>query len=119
MHEQLPGLPVGSGSIGLISRDLQAIQHVINLLLDAAPWSSNHDVLEMPWRQAKHDTISQRAMPFNGRLVLALMKDDGHSILDLPTKQALTTMEQSLKLCGHEVSQHASSACRWHIKGSS
>ncbi|KAI5210781.1 amidase [Aureobasidium subglaciale] len=103
MDEQLPGLPVGSGSIGLISRDPQSIQHVIKLLLDSAPWSSNCDVLEMPWRQEKLDAVHQRATPMSGRLVFAMMKDDGHLIPDLPTKQALTTTEQALKLCGHEI----------------
>ncbi|KAI4734415.1 amidase [Aureobasidium sp. EXF-12298] len=103
MDKQLPGLPVGSGSIGLISRDPQPIQHIIKLLLDSAPWSTDCDVLEIPWRQEKLDAIRKRATPMNGRLVFALMKDDGYLIPDVPTKQALATMEQSLKLCGHEV----------------
>lgn len=104
MNEQLPGLPVGSGSIGLISRDPQSIQHFIQLLLESAPWLSNCDALEIPWRQEKLDAVRQRATLMNGSLVFALMKDDGHLIPDLPTKQALATLEQSLKLCGHEVS---------------
>ncbi|KAG9666107.1 amidase, partial [Aureobasidium melanogenum] len=99
----LPGLPVGSGSIGLISRDPQSIQHCIQLLLESAPWLSNCDVLEIPWRQEKLDAVRQRATLMNGSLVFALMKDDGHLIPDLPTKQALATLEQSLKLCGHEI----------------
>ncbi|THX94769.1 amidase [Aureobasidium pullulans] len=102
----LPGLPVGAGSVGMISADAKSLQHVLRLLLDSAPWNSCSDVLEIPWRQEKLDAIKKRAYipeKLNGRLVFALMKDDGHSTPDLPTKQALATVEQSLRLCGHEV----------------
>lgn len=105
-REQLPGLPVNAGCIGLISKDPQSIQDVLKLLLDGAPWIGSLDALEMPWRQSMFDSIQKRANPPNGRLAIAIMRDDGHSTPDPETKQALAFAEQSLRLSGHEVSQH-------------
>lgn len=107
IHVQLPGLLVAAGTIGLISSDQKDLQMIFKVILDSKPWHTNHNVVELPWRQEKVDHIYERSPHpgiHDGRLTFGMMKDDEGMSPFPDIRCALDKVEKCLKDCGHEVS---------------
>lgn len=111
---QLPGLPIAAGSIGILSYDLDGIQTVFRAILEASPWTSDIDMLEIPWRQEKHDRIlargcSSASSAANGRLVFGIMNSDSNVSPHPPIRIALQVVKTALIESGYEVCGRISS----------
>lgn len=80
---------------------------ILKTFLDSAPWLTNSNVLEMPWQQQRLDAARKRTChpgQADGRLVFAIMRDDGHMSPDPAIQRAIAVVEQSLRSCGYEAS---------------
>lgn len=101
----MSGLPCSSGAIGLMSNDRNSVQQMFEVLLSAKPWTSDIDVLELPWRPEKFDAIQRRkhdSQGKGGRLVFGIMHTDGHVNPHPSIKRALKLVAEALRRCGHE-----------------
>lgn len=93
----------------MLSYDLAGIQTVFQALQGSRPWTYDPEILELPWREEKYNSISARrcdpsgAEP-NGRLVFGLLESDGHVTPHPPVRLALERVKQALLRCGYEVS---------------
>ncbi|RMX92567.1 hypothetical protein D0867_14539 [Hortaea werneckii] len=102
----LKGLPVASGTIGIMSQDVQSVELVFKALLEDAPWRRDPDVIEMPWRPEKQYALQRRAgVPGqrSGRLVFGLLKCDGNVRPHPNIAEGLRHLEEALLEDGHEV----------------
>lgn len=102
----LTGLPVASGSIGLMAHELAILEVGLKALLTSHLTLSDPDVLPILWRQDSLDAIRRRkGFPntVNGRLVFAVMADDGHVRPHPPIQRAITFVTDALQQNGHEV----------------
>lgn len=92
----------------MLSYDLQGIKLVFKALQDSSPWNYDNEVLELPWRKDKHDSILARkcdpseSEP-NGRLVFGMLESDEHVNPHPPVRLALKMVKQALMSCGYEV----------------
>ena len=105
---KLPGLPTAAGSIGMLSYDLEGIKIVFKALQDSSPWTYDSDILELPWRKDKYDSIVTRSCDVsgteaNGRLVFGILESDDHVTPHPPIRLALQRVKQALISCGYEV----------------
>ena len=103
---QLRGLPVASGSIGLMAKDISSVELVFKTLLESEPWREDPNVIELPWRAEKHDAIAKRAGASgysSGRLVLGLMACDKNVQPHPNVARALEHVKETLEIEGHEV----------------
>jgi len=103
---QLRGLPVASGSIGLMAKDISSVELVFKTLLESEPWRDDPNVIELPWRAEKHDAIAKRAGASgysSGRLVLGLMACDQNVQPHPNVARALEHVKETLEKEGHEI----------------
>ena len=103
---QLRGLPVASGSIGLMAKDISSVELVFKTLLESEPWRDDPNVIELPWRAEKHDAIAKRAGASgysSGRLVLGFMACDQNVQPHPNVARALEHVKETLEKEGHEV----------------
>lgn len=87
--------------------DLPALELAVKVTLDAFPWKDDCDVIEMPWRQEKIQSVRScmsRRGEKDGKLVFAVMKDDGNVQPHPPIQRALTLVTEALLNQGYEVS---------------
>lgn len=92
----------------MLSSDLEGIKITFQALLDSSPWTYDHEVLEIPWRHSKYESILARSCSpsqteANGRLVFGLMTSDGHVNPHAPIRLALQQVKKALLGCGYEV----------------
>lgn len=92
----------------MLSNDLQGIRLVFKALQDSSPWNYDMEILEIPWRKEKFDSILARkcdpsGTEANGRLVFGVLEDDGHVNPHPPVRIALQRVKQALSSCGYEV----------------
>ncbi|KAI7288651.1 amidase [Hortaea werneckii] len=102
----LKGLPVASGTIGIMSQDVRSVELVFKALLEDAPWRKDPDVIEMPWRPEKQYALQRRAGEPGqrlGRLVFGLLKCDGNVRPHPNIAEGLRHLEEALLEDGHEV----------------
>lgn len=86
--------------------DHRGLTEIFQALLDAKPWLSDHDTIEMLWRQEKSEAIQRRRYQPDdrpGRLVFGIMKTDGHVRPHPSINRALGLVTNALELCGYEV----------------
>ncbi|KAK5705370.1 hypothetical protein LTR97_002488 [Elasticomyces elasticus] len=102
----LSGMPVASGSIGIMSADLAGVSTAFKCLLASRPWVSDINTLELPWRQDKFDAIRRRMRSdgaTDGRLVIGVMRSDGHVMPQPPLLRAIDFTVQALQHCGYDI----------------
>ena len=102
----LPGLPVASGSIGILASEPAPLRTVLKALLDSPLGTSDPDVIEIPWRQQHYDLLERRkgsAEKGDGRLVFGVMASDGYVSPHPPIQRAIALITNALRKAGHEV----------------
>ncbi|KAF2158764.1 hypothetical protein M409DRAFT_38093 [Zasmidium cellare ATCC 36951] len=103
-----PGLPTAAGSVGMLASELEGIQIVFKALQDSSPWTYDNEILELPWRKEKHESILARrcdpvGIEANGRLVFGVLQSDDHVNPHPPIRLALQKVKQALLSCGYEI----------------
>ena len=92
--------------VGPMALDLPALELAFKATLDAFPWKEDCDVIEMPWRQEKIQSVRScmsRRGEKDGKLVFAVMRDDGNVRPHPPIQRALTLVTEALLNQGYEV----------------
>ena len=92
----------------MLAHDLVGIKLVFQALQESSPWTYDDEILELPWRKEKHESIlARRCDPFgteaNGRLVFGVLESDDHVQPQPPIRLALQRVKQALLSCGYEV----------------
>ena len=90
-----------------MAHDLTALELAIRVVLDASPWQDDCDVIEMPWRQERIQSVRNlisRNNEKDGKLVFAVMKCDGNVQPHPPVQRALELVTKALQDQGYEVS---------------
>lgn len=93
----------------MLANDLEGIRIVFKALQDSSPWTYDDEILELPWRREKHESVlTRRCDPLgteaNGRLVFGVLESDDHVQPHSPIRLALQKVKQALLNCGYEVS---------------
>jgi amidase len=102
----LTGLPTASGSIGLMSNDLDTLQLTFKSLLDSNLSLSDPCCVPLLWRQDILDSIRRRngcPEQRNGRLVFGVMRSDDCVHPHPSIQRAITLVTEALSRCGHEI----------------
>ncbi len=110
-EQQLPGLPTLGSVVGPMALDLPTVEMAMKVMLESFPWKNDCDVIEMPWRQEKIQSVRSRMSrrgEKDGNLVFAIMRDDGKVRPHPPIQRALTLVKEALLSQGYEVSMTAS-----------
>ncbi|CAF9931207.1 MAG: Acetamidase [Alectoria fallacina] len=100
------GLPVNGSVIGPMAGDLPTIEMAMKAVLDTFPWQDDCDVVEIPWREEKLQSIRSRmARPHerDGKLVFAVMSCDGNVQVHPPVQRAMSLVTKALLQRGYEV----------------
>jgi amidase len=104
--EQLKGLPVAPGTIGIMAKDVSSVDLVFKALLESEPWREDPNVIELPWRTEKHGEIARRAGEHGhspGKLVFGLMACDGNVRPHQNVARAIEHVKEALEEEGHEI----------------
>ena len=88
------------GPMGHSPADLSLL---FKALLSAEPWKSDPDVIELPWREDKYNSVMAKARSGGGGLVFGVVFDDGVVMPHPPVKRALQETIAALKKQGHQV----------------
>lgn len=75
-------------------------------VLDTFPWQDDCDVVEMPWREEKLQSIRSRTARHHerdGKLVFAVMSCDGNVQVHPPVQRAMALVTKALVQRGYEV----------------
>lgn len=86
--------------------DLPTIEMAMKAVLDTFPWQDDCDVVEIPWREEKLQSIRSRmARPHerDGKLVFAVMSCDGNVQVHPPVQRAMSLVTKALLQRGYEV----------------
>ena len=86
--------------------DLPTIEMAMKAVLDTLPWQDDCDVVEMPWREEKLQSIRSRTARHrerDGKLVFAVMSCDGNVRVHPPVQRAMALVTQALLQRGYEV----------------
>lgn len=86
--------------------DVSALELALKVALNACPWKDDCDVIEMPWRQDKLQSIRTRMSrpgEKDGKLVFAVMKCDSSVQPHPPVQRALAIVTEALSNQGYEV----------------
>lgn len=91
-----------------MAADLGALELAMKVVLDTSPWQDDCDVVEIPWREEKLQSIRNRASrrgERDGKLVFAVMGCDGHVQPHPPVRRGIALVTEALLQQGHEVCQ--------------
>lgn len=86
--------------------DLPTIEMAMKAVLDTFPWQDDCDVVEMPWREEKLQSIRSRTARHHerdGKLVFAVMSCDGNVQVHPPVQRAMALVTKALVQRGYEV----------------
>lgn len=89
-----------------MARDLAALELAMRVVLDGSPWHHDCDVIEMPWRQERIQSVRNLVSRNNekdGKLVFGVMKCDGNVQPHPPVQRALELVTKALQDQGYEV----------------
>ena len=106
MATSLAGLPICGSVIGPMAGELNAIELAVKTLLDTSPWQDDCDVVEMPWREEKIQSIRNRTCrrgEKDGKLVFAVMGCDGQVNPHPPVQRGMALVTKALLKQGYEV----------------
>lgn len=106
MTTSLPGLPLAGSVTGPMAIDLPALELAMKTMLETSPWQDDCDVIEMPWRGEKLQSVRNRISRYrekDGKLVFAVMKCDGNVRPHPPVQRATELVIEALLQQGYEV----------------
>ena len=86
--------------------DLPTLELALKAVLDTFPWQDDCDVVEIPWREEKLQSIRSRTARHHerdGKLIFAVMKCDGNVQVHPPVQRAMTLVTKALLQRGYEV----------------
>ena len=104
----LTGLPLASGTIALLSNDLDTLISCFKSIVNTHITNSNPMSLDLPWRDNSWSSVQRRRgspSSGNGRLVLGIMACDGHVRPHPPIQRAIEQVTRALEAAGHETVQ--------------
>ena len=91
-----------------MAADLGALGLAMEAILDTSPWQDDVDVVEIPWREEKLQSIrnrSSRRGERDGKLVFAVMGCDRDVQPHPPVRRAMKLVTEALLQQGYEVCQ--------------
>lgn len=91
-----------------MAADLGALELAMKVVLDTSPWQDDCDVVEIPWRHEKLQSIRDRSSRRGERdrkLVFAVMSCDGHVKPHPPVQRGIALVTEALLQQGYEVCQ--------------
>ncbi|KAJ5570324.1 uncharacterized protein N7459_009754 [Penicillium hispanicum] len=98
------GVPVSTegqehvpSSIGPMTRDLESLCYITQLVADSRPWDLDSRCAPLPWNENAFRKIQDRPM------VIGLIIDDGMVKVHPPIARALQELSAALQAQGHEV----------------
>lgn len=106
MVTSLPGLPVNGSVVGPMAGDLPTIEMATKAVLDTSPWQDDSDIVEIPWREEKLQSIRSRTARHHerdGKLVFAVMSCDGNVQVHPPVQRAVALVTKALVQRGYEI----------------
>ena len=86
--------------------DLPTIEMAMKAVLNTFPWQDGCDVVEIPWREEKLQSIRSRmARPHerDEKLVFAVINGDGNVQAHPPVQRAMSLVTKALLQRGYEV----------------
>lgn len=86
--------------------DLPTIEMATKAVLDTSPWQDDSDIVEIPWREEKLQSIRSRTARHHerdGKLVFAVMSCDGNVQVHPPVQRAVALVTKALVQRGYEV----------------
>ncbi|KYG41620.1 hypothetical protein M433DRAFT_75476 [Acidomyces richmondensis BFW] len=102
----LRGLPIAAGSLGILSHSIDGLAISFKAILESKPWLYDPEVVEIPWRQDKFDSIISRTCSRgqqNGRLTFGILSSDDFVEPHPTIGQAIAIVKKALQQCGYEV----------------
>ncbi|KAL2048092.1 hypothetical protein N7G274_000003 [Stereocaulon virgatum] len=106
MATSLPGLPTAGSVVGPMAADINALELAMKSVLDTSPWQDDVDVVEMPWRIEKLQSIRNRTSrrgERDGKLVFAVLDCDGHVRPHPPVQRGMRLVAKALLQQGYDV----------------
>ncbi|KAJ5313769.1 uncharacterized protein N7443_000653 [Penicillium atrosanguineum] len=98
------GVPVSTegqehvpSSVGPMTRDLDSLRYITQLVTDSRPWDLDPRCAPLPWNETVFQDIQTRPM------VIGLIIDDGVVQVHPPIVRALGELSDALKVQGHEI----------------
>jgi Asp-tRNAAsn/Glu-tRNAGln amidotransferase A subunit and related amidases len=98
------GVPVSTegqehvpSAVGPMTRDLNSLRYITQLVADSRPWDLDPCCVPLPWNETAFQDIQSR------RIVIGLIIDDGVVKVHPPIARALGELSSALKAQGHEV----------------
>ncbi|KAG9596534.1 acetamidase, partial [Aureobasidium melanogenum] len=85
--------------VGPLARSLSSLKHVTQAVIEAQSWSTDPQIVPIPWRPDIFDEVQQRP------LVVGLLVDDGTVRAHPPTIRVLQEVANKLRAAGHEIVQ--------------
>ena len=89
-----------------MAADLPALEFAVKTILDTSPWQDDCDVIEIPWREDKLQSVRNRAArrrEKDGKLVFAVLNCDGNVKPHPPVQRAMGLVTKALLQRGYEV----------------
>jgi amidase len=91
-----------------MAADLNALELAMKSVLDTSPWQDDVDVVEMPWRIEKLQSIRNRTSrrgERDGKLIFAVLDCDGHVRPHPPVQRGMRLVTKALLQQGYDVCQ--------------
>lgn len=95
-----------SSVVGPISHSTKSLRLLIQAILSQSPWQQDPTVVELPWRQEKHEEalrLTRSGIAGGFPLGVGLFRHDGVVHPHPPVRRALGLVEQALVDAGHQV----------------
>jgi amidase len=84
-------------SVGPMARTLSSLALIMQLAINAQPWTLDPRVTPIPWRQEIYEDVQSRP------LTIGILLDDGVVRVHPPIERALRDLEELLRDAGHEL----------------
>ncbi|KAH0097549.1 acetamidase, partial [Aureobasidium melanogenum] len=85
--------------VGPLARSLSSLKYVTQAVIEAQTWSTDPQIVPIPWRPDIFDEVQQRP------LVVGLLVDDGTVRAHPPIIRVLQEVANKLRAAGHEIVQ--------------
>lgn len=97
---QMEGSTIIKSVVGPMGHSPSDLCLLFKALLSAEPWKCDPEVIELPWREQKYNSVAQSS---GQGLVFGVMFDDGVVMPHPPVKRALQETVTALRRQGHQI----------------